>query len=53
MSFGLAPFSVVHWLSSSVVRAVEAPGAWITNFVDTAEDVWDTDPLLSDDDEFV
>jgi len=50
MSLGVAPFSVMHRISTSVSRAIEAPGVWLTNFVDSTEDVWATDPLLSDDD---
>jgi hypothetical protein len=51
MSAVPAPFSIVQWLGASVLRAIEAPGTWLTNFVDGAEELWATDPLLSDDDE--
>jgi hypothetical protein len=37
---------------SSLVRVVEAPGAWFSTFLDNAEDIWATDPLLSDEDDF-
>jgi hypothetical protein len=33
------------------MRLVEAPGAWLTNLVDSAEEIWAVDPLLSDDDD--
>jgi hypothetical protein len=34
-----------------VLRVFETPGIWLTNFVDGAEELWASDPLLSDDDE--
>jgi hypothetical protein len=52
MSVAPPPLSIVQWLGASFLQLVEAPGAWLTNFVDGAEDLWATDPLLSDDDEF-
>lgn len=52
MSVAPPPFSIVQWLGATFLQLVEAPGAWLTNFVDGAEDIWATDPLLSDDDEF-
>lgn len=52
MSVAPPPFSIMQWLSASFVHLVEFPGAWLTKFVDGAEDIWSTDPLLSDDDEF-
>ncbi len=51
MSVAPPPFSIVRWLGGWFVQLVEAPGAWLTNFVDNAEDVWVVDPLLADDDE--
>ncbi|MDQ6696266.1 MAG: hypothetical protein M3Z46_02255 [Actinomycetota bacterium] len=45
------PFSIVRLLGASFVQLLEAPGVWLTNFFDNAEDIWDIDPLLSDDDE--
>jgi hypothetical protein len=45
------PFLALRWLGSSLAQLVEAPGTWLTNFFDDAEDVWATDPLLSDDDD--
>lgn len=51
MSVAPPPFSIVRWLGASFVQLVEAPGVWLTNFVDSAEDIWNADPLLSDDDE--
>jgi hypothetical protein len=33
-------------------RFFEAPGAWLTSFIDNADEIWATDPLLSDDDDF-
>lgn len=52
MSVAPRSFSILQWLGASFLELVEAPGAWLTNFVDSAEDIWATDPLLSDDDEF-
>jgi hypothetical protein len=51
MSLTVGPLSFMqNLLGTSLGRVVEAPGAWLTNFVDSAEEIWDSDPLLSDDD---
>ena len=52
MSLTVGPLSFMqNLLGTSLGRIVEAPGAWLTNFVDNAEEIWASDPLLSDDDD--
>jgi hypothetical protein len=52
MSLTAGPFSFMHGLlGTSLGRIVEAPGVWLTSFLDDADDIWASDPLLSDDDD--
>ncbi len=38
-------------LLATFLRLSEVPGMWLTNFVDSAEEIWTQDPFLIDDDD--
>ncbi len=42
---------ICHMLSA-LQRLTDAPGSWLTEFFDDAEDIWAQDPFLTDDDDF-
>ncbi len=51
MSVVPGPMSFVQALFGASARLVEVPGAWLTSFIDNADEIWENDPLLSDDDD--
>lgn len=52
MSVSFGPSSLLRCMpGAAFLRLIEAPGRWLTGFIDGAEEIWSSDPLLSDDEE--
>ena len=45
------PVTCTVRVTERALRLIEAPGAWLTGFIDSAEEIWSTDPLLSEDED--